>query len=688
MNPTERFFINATKFFCLLIPVSLLIVAKSLLFPFITGKALLFRSLIELSALFLGLFVIHHPEYLPRLKNKESKDYLFWSSFLLLIVLVVLNFFSVRPNLSFWGNAERMEGIWSLFHFFLYLWVLLILFKIDPIFKKYLFWSFVIVGYLIGIQEIYEKFALKAVRPFATLGNSTYIGFFSLLLIYLCLYFYPEEKSQVNRAIIGILIVISFLSMLASETRGSIFALFVSIFVLALLLIFTSKLKASKKGLVAIGIVLAFLGLYAFVKSDLASKIPGFNRVKITLENPTSYKPRLISWRIFTNAFLTKPLIGYGLENSPVAYFDAFDAEMFRYEEAIFDRPHNKFIEILVTTGVIGSFFSLLFYLAILIHILQVQSSYHRSILIAFFVAYLAQNFTLFDMQASYLLFFFGLSLTATSIPLQRPVTTSHHLSLKVFLIGLTVIGLSINLHNFIVVRQIITNLKLQPAIALPNYDRLSQYAGPFLEEQSIILTDYFNNNKQKINKLYQLDIIKDILKKAHERNPEDIRIATNYTLFLSELAEAKKNQGMDASSEIEAADKVFQRTIKRFPRFPETYINYSTFLHNLKNDDQRAYELVQEAKKLYEKFPKGNIYIANNLSLLNRDTEALEFIDRALQTGFKPYDLRSGLMVLKIYLKNKRLDEANQLLAELLKNNPDPQSQQLIKAFFQIQSQ
>lgn len=696
MNQKERFFINAAKFLCLLIPLTLLLVAKSLLFPFITGKALLFRTLIELAALSLGLFIIRHPEYLPRwptLRRRSAQeqpetDYLFWSSLLLLIVLVILNFFSIRPSLTFWGNAERMEGTWSTFHFFLYLWVLLTLFKIDPSFKRQLFWSFIIVGYVIGIQELYERFILKIERPFATLGNSTYVGFVSLLLIYLSLYFYRDEKSLGNRLIVGALITLSLLSMLASETRGSIFALLISLLVFALLLLATTKAAAIKKTLVIIGIVLIGFGLYAFLKSDLASRVPGLERVKVTLENPISYKPRLISWRIFTNAFLTKPVTGYGLENSPIAYFEAFDPEMFRYEEVIFDRPHNKFIEILVTTGIIGGIFFLLFYLAALMKILQVQSPYHRSVLIAFFVAYLAQNFTLFDMQASYLLFFFGLSLTAAAIPRQRPVTNSHQLSLKVLVVGLTIISLIINLHNFIVVKQIITNLKLPPATALENYAHLSRYAGPFIEEESIIVTDYFNNNKQKINNLHQLDLIKDILRQAYEQNPDDIRISTNYTLFLTELAEAKLKQGLTANSEIEAADKVFLHTIERFPRFPETYINYATFLHNLKNDDQRAYELVLKTIELYKVYPKGNIYLANILSILNHDAEAFKFIERALQTGFRPYDLKTGLMVLKIYIKNNRLAEANQLVTEMLKHNPDPQHQQLIKSFFQTQSQ
>jgi hypothetical protein len=132
MSEGEKISLLFIKIFLFLIPLSLILVCPgyfcsfNLLFPYITGKAIFFRALIQLSALLLIIFLVSNKQYVPK-KN----DYLFYSSILLFLGITLINIFSIRPYISFWGNAERMEGVWGLFHFLLWFWVLYIYLKID-----------------------------------------------------------------------------------------------------------------------------------------------------------------------------------------------------------------------------------------------------------------------------------------------------------------------------------------------------------------------------------------------------------------------------------------------------------------------------------------------------------------------------------------------------------------------------
>jgi tetratricopeptide (TPR) repeat protein len=62
-----------------------------------------------------------------------------------------------------------------------------------------------------------------------------------------------------------------------------------------------------------------------------------------------------MQWRAAIEGFQDRPLVGYGLENHNLVWGAHLDSRIYRIETDIFDRTHNQFLEILATTGLIGT---------------------------------------------------------------------------------------------------------------------------------------------------------------------------------------------------------------------------------------------------------------------------------------------------------------------------------------------
>jgi len=111
--------INYLTIILFLIPFTLLIVDSKALFPFITTKAIFFRILVTIGLVFALWLYLLNPNTFPK------KNYLFWALILFFLVNIISTIFSVNSYRSFWGNAERMDGTWSLFFYLSYFFLLL-----------------------------------------------------------------------------------------------------------------------------------------------------------------------------------------------------------------------------------------------------------------------------------------------------------------------------------------------------------------------------------------------------------------------------------------------------------------------------------------------------------------------------------------------------------------------------------
>jgi O-antigen ligase len=681
MTKTENYIFLALKILLFLVPVSLLIVCPgyfckfNLFFPFITGKALFFRILIELSFLLLAFLIFNNKNFLPK-KN----EFLFWTAIFFLVVIIIVNFFSLRPYLSFWGNAERSEGVWALLHFILWFLILWIVFKIDPSFKKIIFYSFLLVLYLISFIEIQQGLILKESRPSSTLGNATFVGFFANLMIFICLYFiFQASKSE--KIFIGLGIILALVSILISQTRGAILGVTGGLFIFGLVYFLSSKTKTSFKILGLVLVILSLISFYQFLQTDYALKIPGINRVAESLKNKETYMARWLSWQIFLNSWQEKPLVGYGLENSPIAYFKHFNPEVFKYEEAIFDRPHNKYIEILVTTGLIGAGAWLIFYLIIFFTIFKNERHpYLRASLCGFFVGYLIQNFTLFDIQASYLPFFFGLSLL--SIPStnnfkKESLNDNLILPLQVLVSGLVIIGLLINFYHFYFVYQIIKGLEAPFPQGLSIFEKLSARKSQFLPEVASMASRYFEGHIDKVNSPQEVATLMVILGRAIEFDKYDTRIFNSLYLNLIRIITLKKINQLDYSYEQQELEKLFNFYLKEYPYLSDLKFQYLNFLKLIDRNDE-AFQYLLTLKNEATKNPRYTFLYLSELYNFNKDL-AYQNYQEIKNLNYQPRNPLEYLIILKI-LKNKDKELFNKLKEDYFSKFTLPEDRSFIK--------
>ena len=664
MTQEEKSILFLIKIILFLIPFSLLLVCPgffcpfNLFFPYITGKAIYFRILIEIAFALTLILILKNINYLPK-KN----EYIFWSAILLILINLILIPFSLRPYLSFWGNAERMEGFWGLFHFVLWFLVLYMIFRIDPEFKKTIFYSLLIVHYLVSLKEI-SQYIQGTIRPDSTFGNATFVGFFSILVIFISLYFL-KGASNLEKLLIFIAIIFSIANIIISETRGSILALGIALPISLLYYFLTSNVKLTYKVLFLVTLIFLLIFFYYFINSEYAKYIPGIRRIYDTLRDPRAYMARYLAWGIFINAWKEKPILGYGLENSPIAYFKAFNPEIYNYEEVIFDRPHNKYIEILVTTGIVGAIVWFLFILSIFWTIFKnLEDRYSKAIFLGFILAYLGQNLTLFDIQASYIPFFLGLSILAPKINLSKERKSYERLSLIILIYGLLGIGIMVNLVHFYFVYEIIKAIQAPYPDGLEKFEKLISYNTQFIPEIAVMTSRYVEGNIAKVRSLYEVGRITQIYIKALEKDPYDARIYNILTLHLSRVVNAERLSKLDYQNDLNLLYEIFRKYMELYPKYPDIQMQYASILQSL-GETEKAKEILENLRITYRDSTRVIYLLANLYYQIGDKEKALELLKENFARKFYPQTPVQYLIAIRILKNTQNLDEANKLIEE-----------------------
>lgn len=674
--------INCLTVILFLVPFTLLVVDSNVLFPFITTKALIFRFLVSVAFIFAVWLYLINPGSFPK------KNYFFIALVIFFIANILSTIFSINPYRSFWGNAERMEGLWSLFFYLSYLFLLITLFQFAPQKKKIIFISILIVSTLISLIQINQAFIEKINRPSATLGNATYIGFTNLLVIFLILFFLGETKNQIEKFSYLGLIVLNLVSLLSSQTRGSILGLLVGIFFIFVFYIIFGKFKTSKKLVFFIIGFFLILGFYLLLKTDLALEITGVNRLAETLKNPLSVFPRIFAWKIFLDAFKAKPLLGWGQESLPVAFFAHFNPQIYLFEKAIFDRPHNKFVEVLVSTGIVGFISWILIFIAFVYYLLKQNFSlYQKSVLFGLLFAYFGQSFSLFDMQASYLIFFFALSLIMPKIEVKEDRERFIRPYL-VFIVAVVIVLLVIHIQHYYVVRKIIDSLigvnpktKLpDPVYASSEFNRLSGIAGPFLTEEAIMISNYISGNANKINDFNVYENLFLVIDKAYRKDRYDYRLANIYIGTLYVWAQVFKEMGQNYQQTISKIEEVYQDLLRIYPKVPELYIFYGNFLAMEKDLNLGIKIFEQGEKEISFLYPIYLLQESVALLSLNQKKLAYEKLKKFNQLNKFNLDLDDYQLILEIYASNQDVENIKNTVNKMLAIDKSSSTKEIIR--------
>lgn len=380
-------------------------VFKNLLFPYITSKQISFNIIIEILFVFWLAFIIKYPEERPK------NSYITYGLVSYFSVILLTCFTGIDFNLSFWGDVERMLGVFPLLHFFALYFIIITAFRDKKSWNLFLTWS-IIIASTIALYGIAQN------KLDSTLGNTEYLAGFLIFNIYFCLLLFFSSKDKGLRWLYLIPLPLYLWSFKKADISGAYVGLGFSLIVMFFLYSFLSEKKKFKilLGSFSIIFVVAVALLFLNKKSDFVQNNSFLAPIKDISLSKNSFQTRLISWRAALKDSPNHLYLGTGYGNFAVSFDKYFDPKFYNYtrQETYFDKAHNNLIEVFSTTGVFGlvSYLSIFAALAwyLINGYIKKKIGVHQFVLISsLLTAYFIHNLAVFDALVTYVMFMMAL---------------------------------------------------------------------------------------------------------------------------------------------------------------------------------------------------------------------------------------------------------------------------------------
>lgn len=645
-----------------------LVVKWNVFFPFAFGKALFFRVVIEL-ALFLwaarSLLMLHGPYGVG--KEERAWRTLFRHPLTLaiggfFISLLISTIFAVNDYRAFWGDVERSEGFWGMLHYGA-LFVLLLRFfgaREWGWLMKVLFGGGIVLMFY-GVLEYFGitdfPFAVPSssvagagvARLASLVGNSAFLSTHLLLLVAFAgifWYFKKDALKEESRAWSLLALGTGLLALPAiffTGTRGAILGL-VAGFGMWVVLVAAGFTGSGKRfraiAIAALAALLVFGGIFWSTRTaSFWQEVPGLSRLANTNpfdQHDASTQTRLITWRVSWEAFLDRPVFGWGPENYLMAYERHYDPNYALYGETWLDRAHNKVFDLLVMQGAVG----FLAYLSIFIMAFWVIARYRKpegAVLASGLVAYGVQNLVLFDQVVSYPVIF---SLFAFIVwrfrkedvgaPEERTrihVPNAHAYETGAFALLAGASLVSLYLWNYVPYRQSVAMraspglgevnkvvAKIQEAITPYNFAQISIRSQAV---DAIYLDQYFYNDAYRSNPKFRIlgDTLIEAMDELTRREPYDVRLILREAEMIDSLA-------FDDAKAYERIEGLLRVARELAPRRQEVLYHQAINFAKQGRIDE-ALVTAQEALDMSPEVPRARFHYALILAAAHRDEEA-----------------------------------------------------------------
>ena len=649
-----------------------LVLTSASIYPQMLPRTTLFQFLIE-GALFVLLVAL----LMGAIRGRGLSTRLpaqWWKAPLL---LAVVSFFGISALVSAlsafdtqrawfgvasWGN----EGMLMYLHYLAFLLLSLAYFSKKDI-LRYLFAS-------IGVGTILAVFAVLqfvGVDPFeltpdaggrvgSFLENPTYLaGYLTVLLAITGILlrhrgsyeFLPATvRTYATRFLAGF-VVLALVVIGLTQTRGALVGVVGGIFVFLALLVLRAPSSYRVRGisLKAVGITIAvalviFGGVFWTTRqSTLWGAVPVLSRAaNISVTDPT-VATRLISLQISRDAFMERPLVGWGPDNSYIAHTKYYNPELFWYEETWFERMHNKIADVAVNQGILGlATFGALWTVLVFAVWRDARSSNGVTQLVGSglvaggLVAYLGQNMFAFDLPTSYIAFFSVLLFYAKQ-GIGDGAADSAGARFRFVKLGGSIVALPVLLYIFVG----FTVVPFQQSLSL--ISGLEGGAQKLLENGDAIYATPTH---------IQRDIQRTaILELQKVRAWEHAEFSEPLQRLATETAERTRNDQYDARSatllgifsldtgDVERAEEFGRLGLERAPLRPDSYHALGRALLNRK-EFAEAQNVFREGIALNDRVASSHFYYATALALEDSDTQTQSNKEEVLAEFTRAWDL------------------------------------------------
>ncbi|MDP2736637.1 MAG: O-antigen ligase family protein, partial [bacterium] len=640
--------------------ISVFLVFTNLLFPYITSKQISFNILIEVLMVFWLALIIKYPATRPK------SSWITYGLGAFFVALFISSIFGVDFNLSFWGDIERMLGIFHAAHFFLLYLIIITVFRNARDWRN-LFRASLAAGTAVCLNALFGK-------AISTIGNTAYVSGLAIFNLYFALILFfrrrDEEKSRHQDWLISALYLVAafimILVMRITHTRGAYVGLGVSFLLFFILYAFYSqskKIKIYSLAAAAIAIILVSL-IFSFPGSALVRKSSILTTVAQISSKQVTFQTRLISWKAALKDFPSHVLLGTGYGNFAISFDKYFDPSFYTYTptETYFDRAHNNLVDIASTAGLLG----LLTYLSILAaagyYLFKAKSRGKVSVnefilLICLLVAYFIQNLAVFDSLPTYICLMLTLGyiywLTNGDEEEELEIETDGRLTNQEIAV-LAIAGLIflsvIYQYNIKVFRMLDGTIKGQVkfaqgdiAGAVGEYKKALSLNTPLDRDSRASLINAINGRQDgllNIDKAQAKEIVDYaiILAEANVKlNPQDSMMqmqlaqSLNTAAFVNQDNQSKFYFYSDRA--LEAIDKSLEASPGRITIYFSKAQMYIT-----RNDKDKAMETLKYAAGLNEKYPEAVCYLAKVGVYFQEETVGYEALDKCLDIGGAGY--------------------------------------------------
>ncbi|MEN9552230.1 MAG: hypothetical protein RI935_607 [Candidatus Parcubacteria bacterium] len=681
---------------------------EQLFFPFISGKNLLFRVLVEVALAGWAVLALSDKRY--RISFKKSPIMIAYALFI--TVLFFANIFGVDPEKSFWSNFERMEGFVGHIHLFAYFFVLTVMVRTQEEWSK--MWKFFIAGNVLvlmygffqflGVKDLWfgklfpsisalfaQNFPVSqgAIRIDATIGNPAYFGVFCLMYVFITGLIWIEKRGTQYAWMYMALLIANILGVFYSGTRGSILGLVAGGIVMLAMLAWKEKGKMRNLFVkVIVSTVVVATLLVTFKDTALVRSSPTLYRLASISLNDLTTASRFSIWGISYEAWKEKPILGYGQDNFSHVFARKFIPDQMCNLEPWYDRSHNVFFDWLIAAGILGLLTYLSLYVVTLWFMWRKESPMsilEKSIITGALAGYFVHNIFVFDNLTSYILFFALLAYvtvrTGGVASHGNPIMgndTLKYLAAPIIGIALLVVLYYVNY------RPIVVNGLVIDAMSISRYMQTMPFADAIKRQQSGFEEAIKMNTLgsieareqflQMIPRMAQIQIPEsmpqgdrqaaiaamnglvsagkqDVID-SFEKNKEDVRMLSLYGLFLNGVGEGA------------AAEQVLQEAYKIAPNKQLT----TNDLIRAKLLQQKYKEAAELAKITYDKginCQNAQKWLLVSAAYAGMYKEAREYAESKGQSVVADYDVITGLVM----TNQKPL--AIELLNEIKKQNP-----------------
>jgi O-antigen ligase/tetratricopeptide (TPR) repeat protein len=624
--------------------------------PYIAIKGFVFQILVELITVAWLALTITNTEYRPR------RSILLAMSAFYVLVMLVADLFGLDPYTSFWSSYERMGGLLTLIHVFLYIMVASSMLASEESWRS-LFKTSLAVSGIVGIYGFLQLFGIFAdtwqtgsmPRVDATLGNPDFLGTYAIFHIFIASLFLstylkgePQRGKQLPLVALYVLLIINTTTLLVSGTRGAVLGLFCG---LSLLFALIMSFPSTRKYIVAASIACALVigssllvvgGLYAHHENSILERYTTFSI-------DDNIHTRVLLTEIAWQGVKEHPILGWGQENYAIVFFK-HNWPRLDFGLSWSSRVHNTVLQQLVDGGIVSliSYFSL-FVAAIWILIKDKRhSSLEKIIIIALLGGYFVQNLSLFDTTTSYILFGTILAYIVYIETVDRQgVINPTEKPISVELLVLSLMGALI-------------------MVSLIN--------GPALQANYLLFQAVSDQPEGPQKNL-------EYFRKAiglHSFGTTEARL--NLARFASTIS---TNQNVDSQTRADFfyyTKQQLEQQVNSFP-FDAIAMYYLGLINNKNGNYAEARDAFQKALILSPDNQNVLYQLAINAVLAGDNSSALEYLKRSHELNPQDTEIRIRYACLAIYMGNTSLGDT--LLADIVTN--EDVDDRIIKAYFSV---